>query len=133
MNMSDTTHEARDPKNLLGVFDLDSVDLDGRTFTGQNIVMNVYRDFVAVDSVNMVLPFNRIKEIVSDDSESRIMTCRIDYKDSDNQIKTIKFSGPKDGGPSSMEYCQIMICRGSMSSHLPSKNKDKACYGILGY
>lgn len=131
--MSNTTQESRDPKNLLGIFDLDNVDVDGKTSIASNIVMHVYRDFVAIDAVKIVLPFNKIKEIIAEESDSRTMTCRIEYKGSDDQIKTIKFSGLNDGGPSSMEYCQIMICRGTMSSHLPQKNKDKACYGILGY
>lgn len=120
----------RDQRNLLGVFDLMSVNLDDEEI-GENVQFLVYRDFITIDEIGLLIPFSKIKTI-DEVSRSKELILRIDYKEGEN-LKSLRIKGKNDGSPDSLEYCEIMVERGIMSSHIPLKNKDKACYGVLGY
>lgn len=119
----------RDQRNLLGIFDLLSANIDGQEIG--DVQLLVYRDFVTIDEIDLIIPFSKMK-MINEVSRSKELILQIDYKDR-NDLKSLRIKGKNDGSPDSLEYCEIMVERGIMSSHIPLKNKDKACYGVLGY
>jgi hypothetical protein len=122
----------RDSRNLLGDFDLVSASVDNKTLEVKPLRLLVYRDFILIDNTDLIIPFSKMKEVRGEEDRQSV-TLYVDYKDDSDTVRHLQFTGIDDPGPGSIEYCEIMITRGIMSSHLPLKNKDKACYGILGY